>query len=83
MEKVRLIKAIERAGFGFAICRGRLSEGVIISAEEWNDIEGYAADYWGEFRENSPWIHPDLEAVAEDFGGYWEWENPGAICFAE
>lgn len=42
-----------------------------------------ATDYYGEFRGGYPWIAPELEAWAEQQGGYWEWENPEAICFAK
>jgi hypothetical protein len=42
-----------------------------------------AVDYYGEFRGGYPWIHPNLEAWAKKKGGYWEWENPEAICFAK
>jgi hypothetical protein len=30
-----------------------------------------------------PYIHPALEAWASKRDGYWEWENPGAITFAQ
>lgn len=42
-----------------------------------------AIDYYGEFRGNIPWIAPELEAWAKSQGGYWEWENPEAICFTK
>ena len=41
------------------------------------------ADYYGEFRGGTPFIHPDLEKWAADHGGYWEWENPGCIIFVK
>lgn len=46
-----------------------------------NDID--AIDYYGEFRGGFPYINPKLEAWAEEQGGYWEWENLEAICFAK
>jgi len=49
---------------------------LIISAENGDGL----ADYYGEF-EDGPYIHPDLEAWAEENGGMWEWESPGAIGF--
>lgn len=42
-----------------------------------------AVDYYGEYRGGFPWVHPKLEAWAEKNGGYWEWENAEAICFAK
>lgn len=42
-----------------------------------------AVDYYGEFRGNLPWIAPELEEWAKKQGGYWEWENPEAICFTK
>lgn len=42
-----------------------------------------AVDYYGEFRGNTPWIAPELEAWAKEQGGYWEWENAEAICFTK
>ena len=42
-----------------------------------------AVDYYGEYRGWVPWIHPKLEAWAEKNGGYGEWENAEAICFAK
>jgi len=43
---------------------------ITFSAEDGNGI----ADYWADL-----FIHPDLEAWAEKFNSYFEWENPGAI----
>lgn len=51
---------------------------VIISGEDGL----YFVDYYGELT-GEMFIHPDLEAVAEKHGGYWEWENPGCIIFAQ
>lgn len=42
---------------------------VIFSTENGDGI----ADYWGYE------IHADLEAWADKFGAYFEWENPGSI----
>ena len=47
-----------------------------ISAEEGDA----AADYYGEYRGNDPWINPTLEDWAEERGCYWEWDHPGAIA---
>jgi hypothetical protein len=76
-----IIKAIEDAGFGFAIVRSRTeSEGrLIVSAEVWDDEKGPAADYYGEFHGGYSHIAPELEDIAIDNDAYWEWENPGAI----
>jgi len=48
---------------------------LFVSAED----GGFFADYFGEFRGGYPWVHPKLESIANEFGGYWEWENPGCI----
>jgi hypothetical protein len=48
--------------------------GLFVSAE---DGRGFA-DYYGEFRGNYAWIHPELERIAKAHGGYWEWENLAA-----
>jgi hypothetical protein len=42
-----------------------------------------AVDYYGEFRGNIPYIAPELVEWAKKQGGYWEWENPEAICFTK
>lgn len=39
------------------------------------------ADYYGEHRGGYPWIAPELEQFAQQHGGFWEWQNPGAIVF--
>jgi hypothetical protein len=54
-------------------------DNVYISAE--SEYSYLFADYYGEYRGGYAWINPDLEKVAENFGGYWEWENPGCIVF--
>ena len=38
-------------------------------------------DFYGEFSSDWPYIHPTLEEWATKMGGYWEWQNPGAIAF--
>lgn len=48
-----------------------------ISGEEGDGL----LDFYGEFRGGYPYIHPKLEAWATKMGGYWEWQNPGAIAF--
>jgi len=40
-------------------------------------------DYYGEFRDGTPWIEPYLEYIATDFSGYWEWESPECVIFCE
>ena len=53
---------------------------VIVSAE---DGKGFA-DYWGcdEIQREGMYIHPELEALADKHGMYWEWEDAGAISIA-
>ena len=58
-------------------CNFTIKDGMLICA----DID--AVDYYGEFRGEYPWIEPNLIAWAEEQGGYWEWENPEAICFTK
>lgn len=50
---------------------------VHVSAED----GGFFCDYYGEYRGGYPWIHPDLEALAKQFNGHWEWDNPASISF--
>jgi len=50
-----------------------------VSGEHGDD----AIDYYGEFRGGYPWINPKLEALAEEFNGYWEWDNPASNVFIE
>lgn len=50
---------------------------VDVSAEHGDD----AADYYGEFRGNYPWINPKLERFATNHGLEIEWVNPGHIAF--
>lgn len=52
---------------------------LLVSAVDGKDF----ADYYGEYRGNVPYINRVLIAVAKKHGGYWEWENPGAIRFVE
>ena len=42
-----------------------------------------AADYYGEFRGEYPYINPDIEAAAKRCGFYLEWENAGCLTFYE
>ena len=37
------------------------------------------ADYWGEFRGNYPWVHPDLEKWAEERDLIVDWYDPGTL----
>jgi hypothetical protein len=50
-------------------------EVIIVSAEDGN----YFADYYCEFNNDDPYIHPKLEKIADKYGLYWEWEHAGAI----
>jgi hypothetical protein len=38
-------------------------------------------DYYGEYRDGMPYIHPELVEWAVKHDGYWEWVHPGAISF--
>lgn len=38
-------------------------------------------DYYGEYRGDGPYIHPELVEWAVKNDGYWEWVHPGAISF--
>jgi len=38
-----------------------------------------AADYYGEFHNGYPYIHPELKAAVEKYGYHIEWQNPGEI----
>lgn len=49
---------------------------VKVSAENGDD----AADYYGEYRGHYCWINPKLEALAQKYDAFWEWENPGCIA---
>ena len=88
-----IVNEIHAAGFGFAYLPAHTeAEGTILmSAENYNEAAfkdetgetpARAADYYGEFVSGRPWIAPELEAIAEKHGCYWEWENSGAICLA-
>lgn len=68
-----VFKKLQAAGF-HPILR---DETVFLSAEYGDG----AADYYGEFHSGYPHIHPKAEKIAEQHGGYWEWENPGALGF--
>ena len=48
---------------------------LLVSAEDGLGL----ADYYGEFYDGFPWVHPDLEHWAAKQGSHWEWVNPGAI----
>ena len=48
---------------------------VIISGEDGK----YLVDYWNEFGDGCPKVHPELEAAIEKLGLTYEWEHPGAI----
>jgi len=54
---------------------------LVIDLEDGNGF--YFADYYGEFRGELPWICEALEQFAKEHKGYWEWNNPGSICFVE
>jgi hypothetical protein len=49
-------------------------------------IDGKTLAISGEYGDNlldyyEGYIHPELEKWATKMGGYWEWQNPGAIAF--
>lgn len=46
-----------------------------VSAED----GAHFADYYGECRGGYPWIHPELEALAEKNHMFWEWDDAGSI----
>jgi hypothetical protein len=48
---------------------------IYISAEDGDGV----ADYWGQWNNEIPYIHPKLEAWAESHGSYFEWQNAGCI----
>lgn len=50
---------------------------LIISGEHGDDL----IDYYGDYRDGTPYIHAELVEWAAKHGGYWEWIHPGAICF--
>ena len=72
-----LAEEIKAAGFRPLVVNSGGWSTVGVSAENGDN----AADYYGEFRGGYPWINPKLEAIAEQRGGYWEWENAGEIIF--
>lgn len=43
---------------------------------------GLFADYYGEFQNNNgdPFIHPEIERMAEEERYELEWENPGSLA---
>ena len=75
MTKIKGLKAkaaqIEKLGFHTFEQDGKL----FVSAEHGDG----AADYYGDFRGGCAWINPKLEKLAEKWGLYWEWQNPGCI----
>jgi hypothetical protein len=51
---------------------------------EWDAIfidgeNAYWADYYGEFNNYDPWIHPTLEAWAEKHNVIIDWFDPGTL----
>jgi hypothetical protein len=50
---------------------------LLISGEHGDDL----IDYYGDYRDGTPYIHAELVEWAAKHGGYWEWVHPGAICF--
>lgn len=50
---------------------------VLVDGESENGI--LFCDYYGEFHDGNPWICPELIALASELGGFWDWQNPGAI----
>lgn len=72
--KANHIANITKLGF-HAFDNGDYGALVLVSAEHGDD----AADYYGEFRGNDPWINPKLETYARKHSCYFEWINPGCI----
>lgn len=62
---------------GSHLVTGRVDETIMICDEHGDGL----IDYYGDYRGGYPYVHPVLEQWAEDAGGYWEWEHPGAITF--
>ncbi len=56
------------------------SEGVLCVTSDTG--QGFI-DYYGEFRDNCPYIAPEIEKFAKDNGMFWEWHNPGSIGLYE
>jgi hypothetical protein len=52
---------------------------LMVSGEDGNCF----VDYYDGPDGNGDYIHKDLEAWAVKQGGYWEWQNPGAIVFVQ
>ena len=46
---------------------------LLISGEYGDNI----MDYYGEYRADGPYIHPELVEWAVKHDGYWEWVHPG------
>lgn len=44
-----------------------------------NDDGTHFLNYYGEFDNGAPWIHPVLTTWVEGLGLYFEWRDPGAI----
>ena len=38
------------------------------------------ADYYGEFRGDYPWVHPELEKWAQERDLIIDWYDPGTLC---
>jgi hypothetical protein len=51
-----------------------------ISAENELEYVAYDGGWTNNFR---PFIHERLKKWAEKLNGYWEWDDPGSICFTE
>ena len=84
MRKSSVVKAIERLGFGKLIIENgdQGPKQIALSCEDYVVIDGedvMAGDYYGEFRDGYPWIHPKLEKLAAKADACWEWENPAVI----
>ena len=51
------------------------ADGIFISAEDGKGL----ADYYGEGVGGYPWIHRDLETLAEELDVLIEWQDPGTL----
>lgn len=83
MRKATILKQIEKLGYGRHIIDNCDTEDPKIIKLGCELIDGdddkIPGDYYGTNREPWPTIAPELEALADKAGSYWEWENPAII----
>lgn len=48
-----------------------------------NDNGTEFCNFYGQYDNGYPWIHPMVEKLAESNGLKWEWRDPGAIKLYE